>query len=398
MEAELYKAVKKQDYSLASAQQQAISQLHVDDCGLVLQANSKFYDAFTKKDQSAMESIWLQDRSCVCIHPSNKPLIGARDIMNSWSKMFQSTNGSFQRNWMEPHEIRMSVKATTAIITCEEHVYTRRFVRGQKRKTELVNKLTATNIFRKVGGKWYMSYHHSSWHADSEAAKNALKGGNGKTKASSDSERSNQSESDNEDNESSAIDNILGVNNFGPVLGDSQTDGQNNGQGGSKRVIMGSLSDLLSGNLGDLLGGVDETSSNKNNDIGDLFSSGIGEGGAIIQFQKMNDDEDDDDEDDDGNDEDDSVKRLKQWAKTDGVPKKSKDSLRQKCIATLRKLATEGRISQKQKRTLLTDIINCSAKGEFSMVEVAYELLCSESENADDAEEEFADQCRVFAE
>ena len=75
MEAELYKAVKKQDYALASEQQRAISQLHVDDCGLVLQANSKFYEAFSKKDHSAMDAIWLQDRSCVCIHPSHKPMV-----------------------------------------------------------------------------------------------------------------------------------------------------------------------------------------------------------------------------------------------------------------------------------------------------------------------------------
>lgn len=31
------------------------------------------------------------------------------------------------------------------------------------------------------------------------------------------------------------------------------------------------------------------------------------------------------------------------------------------------------------------------------MVEVAYELLCGEGEDKDAAEEEFADQCRVFA-
>ena len=76
-----------------------------------------------------------------------------------------------------------------------------------------------------------------------------------------------------------------------------------------------------------------------------------------------------------------------------------KDALRQNCISALRKLTDKGEISAKQKRVLLTDIITCSAKGEFSMVEVAFELLCGEGdeESRDDAEEEFADQCRVFA-
>jgi hypothetical protein len=75
MEAALYQAVKQQDYVRASQQQTEISQLHVDDCGLVLQVNSRFYDAFNKKDHSAMEAIWLQDRSCICIHPSHKPTV-----------------------------------------------------------------------------------------------------------------------------------------------------------------------------------------------------------------------------------------------------------------------------------------------------------------------------------
>lgn len=51
----------------------------------------------------------------------------------------------------------------------------------------------------------------------------------------------------------------------------------------------------------------------------------------------------------------------------------------------------------KQKRVLLTDIITCSARGEFSLVEVAYELLCGEGDDKDAAEEEFSDQCRVLA-
>eukprot|EP00980_Cylindrotheca_fusiformis_P007320 scaffold1525_cov142-Cylindrotheca_fusiformis.AAC.120 len=405
MEAALYQAVKQQDYKGASQQESEISQLHVDDCGLVLQANSRFYDAFSKKDHSAMEAIWLQDRSCICIHPSHKPLVGARDIMKSWDRMFQSSNGSFQRNWMEPQEVRMTVKANTAIVTCEEHVYTRRFIRGQKRRTELVNKLQATNVFRKVGDKWYLTYHHSSWHADSDAAKAALKQGGG-------SKGSKVPGGQGDDNEagSSEMNNILGSSNVGPLLGDSKPGSESSS--GPKRVIMGSLSDLLSGNLGDFLGGEGDDSSNNGNGIGgESFgggNNGIGPSKAIIQFRNIDnvgdDDEENDDEEDgdgDGDSDDASVKKLKQWANADDNPKSSsasKNPLRQGCIGLLRKLATEGRISAKQKRVLLTDIISCSAKGEYSMVEVAFELLCSEGAADDDAEEEFADQCRVFAE
>jgi hypothetical protein len=72
--------------------------------------------------------------------------------------------------------------------------------------------------------------------------------------------------------------------------------------------------------------------------------------------------------------------------------------LRQQCIGALRKLSDQGTISPEQKRLLLTDIISSSAKGECSMVEVAYELLCGEIDDDEEtAEEEFADQCRVLA-
>jgi hypothetical protein len=442
MEEDLYKAVKQQDYAQAARQSHDISQMHVDDCGSVLQVNSKFYDAFSRKDYDDMRHVWLADRSCVCIHPSHKPLLGIRDVLKTWRRMFEGSDGSFQRNWMEPQQIRLSVKATTAIITCEEHVYARRFIRGQRRQTELINKLQATNIFRKIGDKWHMTYHHSSWHPDSKPAKMALKkggggmqqpsrssssstigpGGNrriiirGNSSSSSSSSKSPSSPVSDDDEEPSGIDNILGVNNFGPLLGDSDAGEDENEGGPVKRVIMGSLSDILNGNLGDLLG--DESSSKNdtptsNDDLGD---GSIGPNGAIIRFHRLGDDDDEDDDEDDDDEDDDSieeteeesVKRLKQFINTDdGKAKKmnnlnaslTKDKLRQSCIGALRKLSNEGRISPKQKRLLLTDIISCSAKGEYSMVEVAYELLCSESEAGDseEAEEEFADQCLVFA-
>ena len=75
----------------------------------------------------------------------------------------------------------------------------------------------------------------------------------------------------------------------------------------------------------------------------------------------------------------------------------SKDSIRQNCIATLRKLSSQGIISSKHKRMLLTDIITNSANGEYSLVEVAYDLLCGEGDDLDAAEEDFAEQCQVFA-
>mmetsp|Transcript_2877 Transcript_2877/g.5293 ORF Transcript_2877/g.5293 Transcript_2877/m.5293 type:complete len:1235 (-) Transcript_2877:103-3807(-) len=74
--------------------------------------------------------------------------------------------------------------------------------------------------------------------------------------------------------------------------------------------------------------------------------------------------------------------------------------LRQKCIATLRKLYDSGQLSSKQKRVLLTSIVTSSARGEVSMVEVAYELLCNDGDDVEldtTGMEDFTEQCRVFA-
>jgi hypothetical protein len=206
---------------------------------------------------------------------------------------------------------------------------------------------------------------------------------------------------------------ILGKD-FGPYLG----EGKKQQQGTVKKIIVGgSLSDILGGNLGDLLSS----------------SSGDSDESAIIRITRndVDDDADDDDDEYDEEDEDDDleddddveggvstfVKELhilrdqqSQKSVSKGSSssrnknkesnKQEKDSLRQGCIAALRKLCDRGSISQKQKRVLLTDIISCSSRGLSSMVEVAYELLYSTGDNQDDdvAEEEFADQCRVFSE
>lgn len=74
-----------------------------------------------------------------------------------------------------------------------------------------------------------------------------------------------------------------------------------------------------------------------------------------------------------------------------------KCSIRQNCIATIRRLSKEGNISTNQKTVLITDIITKSSSGEFSLVEVAYDLLITEGDDIIAAEDDFADQCRVFA-
>lgn len=278
-----------------------------------------------------------------------------------------------------------------------------------------------------------MTYHHSSWHADSEAAKRALKTRSKSAKARSSSSKRSldtfgenllnlgnsrnarddyDSEDEDNDDDPTELESILGLENFGPELGDGP---------GKKQIGDASQPTIISSNLDFLkdLGNIDGMLG-----MGSSSADGMGlPPGSIIRISKLNKDTDEDeddgdeldeydedqdgdefDEDDDndrGNDEGKSILEMiankRKEKRNKRLDKKRSKSIRPKCIDALRQLAKDGRISSKQKRVLLTDIISCSARGEKSMVEHAYKLLCVDPTDEEAAEEEFVDQCQVFA-
>jgi len=364
LETSMSRAIASGDFSLAASECSKIDQMHIDDCGLVLQANVAFYQAFSDKDYDAMTHCWMENNSIQCIHPSKPPLKGYSDVLNSFKTMFATTDASFRLNTVHPTNVNMNVKGSTAWITCDEEVYAPTFVRGVGSSKKLVTKVTATNIFHKIDSKWFLVHHHATWHKDSP---------------SSSTSQSNPS-----------ISRLTGTNASDPKSSSSTT---------VKRVFMGSLSDLLSG------GGLSDILSNSDKPLG---SDDADTPKTIIQLNAFDDDDDEDDSDENTNNDftlDESV-LSKQFAKmssasTTNSKSTSTDKLRQNCVSLLRKLCTQGSISQNQKRLLLTDIISNSAKGEYSNVEMAYDLLMMNDVGIippdNSAEEEFADQCRVFA-
>jgi ketosteroid isomerase-like protein len=424
LESSMYEAVENGNYDAAQKKKIMLNQMHIDDVGSVLQVNAAFYKAFSQKDYDAMEKVWLSDASALCIHPSNQPIFGAKNVLASWKEMFAGGNEAFQKNKIEPENIRLSVKGTTAILTCDEDVYTKRFVRGRKRLAnekkgkpgmELVNKLVTTNIFRKVNGKWYMIHHHASWHSESDAAKRVMNA--------------------QRENGSNTVEGNLGIPGHVGLGGEKKgADGTGPGEKKVvKRVFTGSLSDLLAGGLDDILKGSGSASdSDDEDDLGGIQSfvvrgnnlEPINDSSERGEDEEENDEDHDEDEsDDDGEDSqiidvDASApsggpsvnkkiitlgpiaingKPTPQVTPPTGTNDTDKCTIRQNCISALRKLASEGMISQEQKTILLTDIITKSSTGEFSLVEVAYDLLCTEGEDETLGEQDFADQCRVFA-
>ena len=324
LESKLSKAIEKGDFQLASKIRELLDRMHIDDCGYVLQLNSAFYKAFSDKDFDGMKELWIDDNTVQCIHPSNPPVVGYIPIIESWKKLFQESDddsNGFHMNTIHPTNIRLSVKGATAWITCDEEVFMPKFVRGIGKKKELIKKFTATNIFRKVNGKWSIAHHHSTAHVDFDQGNKGKKSINGKP----------------------AIQSTT-ISLGGQILGSPSlsSDSGDNSNGPVKRVFMGSISDLLNGGLGDLLSDDDGMGGDNDN------KDGIGK--TIIRVNS-NFDDDDDDEDDDEED-DNSNTRLSSDGITDlsdlsslsqskqqmGIPK---DALRQNCITALRKLANQ---------------------------------------------------------
>lgn len=394
---------------------------------------------------------------------STAALTGSQQVLQSWKRLLQDrpTGTAFSATWMEPAAVRVSVKSTSwAVVSCTERVYVRRFRRGLPKETRLVNQLLATNVFAKVHDvatgdtRWKLAHHHATWHPDSVAGKaawRALRGGR-----SNSNNNNNDRDDDRDDDDDMAMQGIVGLDQLRADLG---TSSSSSSRGGSARrqpkppnVIR--LADLLGSDPGDIFkkGGKRNSSnsgSNSQNNNPNEFLGGIINIRRISSDDMENDDDDDDMEyldfadndfvdDDEDEDEDgpnmhaiQSVQDVSSSSSTKNGNRKGssqevsadlhqamtqdvdgkngsnnnnnsmqgKDVLRQSCIGMLRKLTQQGTLSPRQKQILLTDIIYCSANGEFSMVEVAYELLCAEGEDdeSDVAQEDFAEQCRVFA-
>ena len=76
-----------------------------------------------------MSNLWLHDAGSVCIHPSQRPLLGVNAVLSSWKRLFNggddnveeggSNNNGFQRNRISPTNIRsLENKLSLNIIEC----------------------------------------------------------------------------------------------------------------------------------------------------------------------------------------------------------------------------------------------------------------------------------------
>lgn len=114
-------------------------------------AESAFYDAFTKGDLEAMMAVWADDDDIYCVHPQGPRLIGMEQVRESWRQIFASGQRlSFQlRGQHTLQGMMMSVHS----------VYEQIAVAGDPRGRQPV---VATNVYLRTERGWRIVAHHAS--------------------------------------------------------------------------------------------------------------------------------------------------------------------------------------------------------------------------------------------
>jgi len=124
----------------------------MSDRNAVVEANRAFYRAFETLDAEQMEQVWMRDARIVCIHPGWRKLSGWGPVMNSWERIFESAfEMKFQIN-----ELEVFLDGNIAVVVTEENL-TQHGYDGISRSQVL-----ATNVYERVGQKWWLVLHHGS--------------------------------------------------------------------------------------------------------------------------------------------------------------------------------------------------------------------------------------------
>jgi len=360
-----------------------------------------FYAAFTMKNQTAMEELWLQDETVQCTNPGQKPVVGYGPVMDTWRMMFASKDPSFRRNRILPEDPIVWVTGTTAVTFCYELVKLPTIglsTPPQQRK------MVALNILQKRKGKWYIVHHQSSKLATAHGNKASLQNTNSFPMPSPSPLPPPGSIPLNPNNNNGM--QLPGMNGANPMQGFAMGR-----LGGPMSVdeIIELMGRVVKESEDATLEPTDEELSHLQHPPGfpgrdgHLHISPIGwvhlpgdsssadSGMHITPVRKS------------------APSNEPGHAGADKPPRHParekilKDTNRsKKTIIAIRRITAEGRITDEAKQILLTEVIRCSASDELSPVEVAYELLLEqgpkqEARGFEEAIEDFADQCQLIS-
>lgn len=114
-----------------------------DERDAVLAANRAFYRAFNDRDAAAMDQIWAQTGSVICLHPGQPALHDRAEIMARWRAIMKHPEAPRVRCTEEWVVGRPGL----ALVICREVLPD-----GQ---------LMASNLYVRASDGWHMASHHS---------------------------------------------------------------------------------------------------------------------------------------------------------------------------------------------------------------------------------------------
>ncbi len=118
----------------------------------LLEANLKFYEAFSTLDIDAMDGIWEHSERTRCMHPGWPLITGWEGVRQSWDNIFNNTT---MMHFIIT-EAQPVIQGDIGWVDCIENVTS--LVDG--RATGFAAR--STNIFAKSGDQWLMVHHHAS--------------------------------------------------------------------------------------------------------------------------------------------------------------------------------------------------------------------------------------------
>ena len=122
------------------------------DVEAVVEANLRFYQAFSTLDIAEMEKVWENSDRVLCIHPGWNLLVGWEPVMKSWEGIF--TNSTLMHFNITDAEAK--VEGNCGWVSCVENITS--VIDGKASNFSI----QATNVFVRSDDGWRIVHHHAS--------------------------------------------------------------------------------------------------------------------------------------------------------------------------------------------------------------------------------------------
>lgn len=139
---------------LESRHMKSTSSAVIGDEEAVAAINERFYLAVEDGDLEAMERIWLHTDWVMCVHPGWELIRGWDGVRESWRRIFENASGMR----ISPTDLRIHLAGDVAWVSCTENLV----IFLENSSAPVTAATTATNLFQRVDGEWWMVHHHAS--------------------------------------------------------------------------------------------------------------------------------------------------------------------------------------------------------------------------------------------